>query len=370
MPNTVFNSKTPSLFRFLSSLLIFALASPPLGYAQQPQQPQTPQQRILLEEDQKTNTAKQSGPRTARPELVLQTGVTAPAFNALFSPDGRLLASMDWMAVSIKLWEVESGRELLAINLGARSMSTSAMSSAFVFSSDGSSLFSVSAGTLKQWDTRSGRQLRIMDLNQGKDFRYACFSADARMLATATDNRTSLAVWDVGSGRKIQELKMDREDADELLAFSLSPDGRLLATDIVSSPRSGKLDVLTLRDAVSGRIVQTIKISEQKAVMSFDSTIPVRAIRFSLDGRAVAVAFHDMAQDISQIYSGGQARGAGRVNRLRVWDALSGRVLNSFDGGSINSDVSNSWLHMAIPNTIALSNDNRLCAIASGNTIK
>src|SRR5262245_34927321 len=102
MPNTLFNSKTTLHSRILASLLIFALASPPPGFAQQQRQQQPPQQRILLEEDQKTNQAKPTGPRGARPELVLQTGVTAPAFNALFSPDGRLLASMDWMAGSIK----------------------------------------------------------------------------------------------------------------------------------------------------------------------------------------------------------------------------------------------------------------------------
>jgi len=71
----------------------------------------------------------------------LQTGVTAPAFNAFFSPDGRLLASMDFMAGSIKLWEIASGRELCAINLGARAAATYAINSAFAFSSDGSSLF-------------------------------------------------------------------------------------------------------------------------------------------------------------------------------------------------------------------------------------
>src|SRR4030095_14354716 len=180
MPNTLFNLKPPS--RFLASLLIFALASPPSGYAQQPQQQQPPQPRILVEEEQKTNTAKPSGQRAARPELVLQTGVTAPAYNAVFSPDGRLLASMDFMAGSIKLWEVASGRELCAINLGARAAATYAMNSAFAFSSDGASLFSVSAGTLKQWDTRSGRQLRTADLNQGKDFGSAYFSADGRAL--------------------------------------------------------------------------------------------------------------------------------------------------------------------------------------------
>ncbi len=86
MPNTLFNFKTSSRIRFFTSLLIFTLASPPLGYAQQPQQPQTPQPRILTQEDPKTDTAKPSGPRAARPELVLQTGVTVPALQRRFQP--------------------------------------------------------------------------------------------------------------------------------------------------------------------------------------------------------------------------------------------------------------------------------------------
>src|SRR5262245_63222984 len=166
MPNTRFNFKSHSHIRIFTSLLIFALASPQLGYAQQPQ---TPQPRILTQGDQKTNADKQSpsGPRAARPELVLQTGVTAPAYKAIFSPDGRLLASMDFLAGSIKLWEVMTGRELCAINLGERGAQTYGLNSAFAFNSDGSSLFSVSSGVLKKWDTQTGRQISAIDLSSG-----------------------------------------------------------------------------------------------------------------------------------------------------------------------------------------------------------
>src|SRR5215475_310657 len=219
MPDARFNFKTPGLFHFLASLMIFALALPPVGYARQPQ---TPQQRILTPENPKTNTDKTSpsGSRGARPELVLQTGVTRPAYNAVFSPDGRLLASMDRTSVSIKLWEIATGRELYAIDPGMRAANVNAMVSAFAFSSDGSSLFFFSAGTIKQWDTRSGRQIRAAELTQGKDFFSAYFSGDARLLATETYKR-SLAVWDVGSGRKLQELKEDADSGDRLLAFAL-----------------------------------------------------------------------------------------------------------------------------------------------------
>ena len=58
--------------------------------------------------DPRANTAEASGPRAAGPELILQIGVSWYASNVAFSPDGRLLASMDFMAGSIKLWEVST----------------------------------------------------------------------------------------------------------------------------------------------------------------------------------------------------------------------------------------------------------------------
>jgi WD40 repeat protein len=378
MPNNRFNLKSRSHIRIFTSLLIFALASPPLGYAQQPQQ--TQQQRILTQEDQKTNVDKQapSGPRAARPELVLQTGVTTPAYNAIFSSDGQLLASMDIMAGSIKLWEVASWRELIAINLGARAASTYAINSAFAFSLDSSSLFSVSAGTLKQWDTRTGRQIRSADLNQGKDFGLAFFSADARLLATTTEARSSLSVWDVGSGRKLQELKLDGDNGEQLLAFALSPDGRTLATNIKTDRMDTMLDTLTLRDAASGRVNQTIKISEQKRKLTVAAamakvnafTSPLRSIRFSPDGRAVAVAFQDISREYSGALAGGQERITGHANAVRIWDVSGGRELTSFDAGAQNSGAADSFFDFGMINTLAFGNDNRQCALASGNTIK
>src|SRR5215475_5202792 len=370
MPDARFNFKTPGLFHFLASLMIFALALPPVGYARQPQ---TPQQRILTPENPKTNTDKTSpsGSGGARPELVLQTGVTTPAYDAVFSPDRRLLASMDWMAGSIKLWEIASWRELCAINLGARAAATYALNSAFAFSSDGSSLFSVSAGTLKQWDTRSGRQIRAADLNQGKDFGLAYFSADARLLATTTELRSSLAVWDVASGRNLQELKLENKNGEYLLALALSPDGRTLAINNESETGGVRRDMLTLLDAASGRVIQTIKISERKMTMMMGPTSePSRAIRFSPDGRAVAMSFNDMKKGTSQLLSGGQIRAFDLENKIRMWEVSSGREMISLDAGSLSAGTYDPSLSSGARDSFAFSNDNRQCAVTSGNSIK
>jgi WD40 repeat protein/uncharacterized caspase-like protein len=365
MPGTSFNFKTPCLFRFLTSLLIFALASPPSGYAQQPQK------RILTQEDKKTDANKQaaSGPRGARPELVLQTGVTAPAFKAVFSPDGRLLASMDFMAGSIKLWEVATGRELFVINPGERSAVTYAFNSTIAFNSDGSSIFTASAGRLRQWDTRTGRQTRAADLNQGGDFGLVTFSAGARQLATTTFSKSSLAVWDVASGRKLQELNLENNDNEQLRAMALSPDGRILAINTESYTGPTERDALRLLDAATGRVIQTIKISERR--QTTDSSLePHRAVRFSQDGRAVTVAFNDVRSDAYQLFSTGQMRELGRENRIRTWDVSSGRELISLDFGSQTGSTYDRALNYEFRDGFACSQDNRQCAVAIGSMIK
>src|SRR5262245_36411855 len=366
MPNTRFNFKSHSHIRIFTSLLILALASPQLGYAQQPQ---TPQPRILTQGDQKTNADKQSpsGPRDSRPELVLQTGVTSPAYNAIFSPDGRLLASMDFTAGSIKLWDIATWRELFVINLGARAAITYVINSTFAFNSDGSSLFSVSAGTLKQWDTRTGRQVRVADLNEGEDFGLDYFSADVRRLATTTELRCSLAVWDVASGRNLQELKLENKNGEYLLALALSPDGRTLAINNESETGGVRRDMLTLLDAASGRVIQTIKISERKLTMMMGPTSePSRAIRFSPDGRAVAISFNAMKTDTSQLLSDRQIRAFDRENKIRMWDVPSGREMISFDAGSLSAGTYDPSVSSGARDAFALSNDNRQCAVTGG----
>jgi WD40 repeat protein len=371
MPAIRYHFIIPGRPHFFVSLLFFSLASPPFGYAQQQQQPPTSRPRILVQEDQKSNTAKPSGPQDARPELVLQTGVTAPAFNAVFSPDGRLLASMDFIGRSIKLWEVSTGRELCVLNMGAGTTMTWALLSAFAFSSDSLSLFSLSGGTLKQWDARTGREIRSTELSQGKQFSAVYFSADAQLLVTFNEKNYSIVIWEVESGRKLREVEPDPRDREKPHAFALSPDGRRLAINIESREGFTEQDTVTILDVASGRVTQRIKISEQRNTFSAGVTnIPSRAIRFSPDGRNVAVAFHDTMQERGNVLSGVQGRYIGRTNKIRMWDVASGRELINLDAGTQRPGEFDPNFGFGTSYSFAFSNDNRICAIVSGKTIR
>ena len=154
---------------------------------------------------------------------------------------------------------------------------------------------------------------------------------------TMTQAMSSLDVWDAGSRRELQELEVDIDNGERLLAFAIGPDGPTVATNTESNKRAGRFDASTLRDAASGRVFQTIKISEQKGMSAMSNTSPERAIRFTPDGRAVAVLFRDETQDMPRLFQAGQSRITGRANKIRMWDVSSGREMTSLDAADAQS---------------------------------
>jgi WD40 repeat protein len=309
----------------LAVILILALVAPTFIFAQQPEK------RILVEEEQKKDAAKKpEGPRAARPELVLQTGVTDPVAIIAFSPDGQLLASMSFYGGAVKLWEAATGRELITIHLGERSPTTIALNSAVCFQPDGS-LLSVSAGALKQWDSRTGKQIRALNLNKGEDFGFAAFSPDARSLVTINNTQQSLTVWDTTTGRQVQAIAGGLESTTYFHAAAFSHDGRTLATGEESRGQGGDATRLVLRDVAGWRVTQTIKITEENLKdirrVSMEGAQPVRAIRFSPDGRTVSMAIRDVINNQSISAIGTDQQVVGRENTIRIWDATSGREI-------------------------------------------
>ncbi|HVF87793.1 MAG TPA: caspase family protein [Pyrinomonadaceae bacterium] len=284
----------------------------------------------------KTPSPQQTTAGATRPELVLQTGVTTPAGQLSFSPDGRLLASMSVFGGTIKLWDTETGRELRTLNLGERSVMTSFMTSCFAFSPDGRQLVSFSSGQVKLWDAQTGRVSRAFMLPNAKELFSPVISPDARLLAAVDQNKSTVRLWELQTGRALPALNFKDDEALHVDALAFSPDGRLLATGGEKIDGLKQTYEVELWDVATGRRQQKIessatKMSTSKTMTTFqtggtmENVSRERGIAFSPDNRFIAVAIRDRTSMLGAMLSGMPSTFT-QENKLQIFDLKTGRA--------------------------------------------
>jgi WD40 repeat protein len=246
-----------------------------------------------------------------RAELAVQTGHSGPISAIAFSPDRKTLASASW-DITIKLWEVESGRELRTLN------GHSLPANSVAFSRDGKMLASGSYDkTIKLWDVESGRELQTLN-GHSEAVSSVTFSPDGKTLASGSGDKT-IKLWEVASGREVRTLS---GHSNWVSSVAFSPEGKTLASG------SGDMSV-KLWAVADGRELRTLSGHADR----------VYSIAFSPDGKTLASGSGDMS--------------------VKLWEVESGRELRTLRG------------HTDGVYSIAFSPDRRTLASRSGdNTIK
>ena len=240
---------------------------------------------------------------------------------AVFSPDGKLVASAGWDHL-IRLWNAETGRELRQF-VGHKGPVYGV-----AFSPDGLTIASGSEDhTIRLWDVATAKERLEMKGHSGGVTRVV-FTPDGRYLASGSYDR-SVRLWSVKDGKEIRQFGGQQKG---FTTICFSPDGRYLA--------SGCGDhAACLWETATGREVRRFQ-GHYGAVVG---------VAYSPDGSLLATASEDRTVIVWEVWSArpcfrlrGHRNGAwavafspdgrllasaGRDRTIRMWDTETGNPI-------------------------------------------
>jgi len=250
-------------------------------------------------------------------------------YRAVVSRDGRRVVTCGYDDKTIKVWDLQTGKELKTLHVPQKTIDVLAISP------DGKHIASGSEDkTIKIWDAQTGTEVMTLRGHRGPVWALA-FSPNGKDIASGGDDK-AIKLWDAETGAEVATLKGHR---DCIISLAFSRDGKHIISGgwdktIKIWEAATATEVMTLRG--HDGIVYGIEFSpDDKRIVSasHDKTIKVWDVETGgtvitipgLDGpiRPVTVVF---SPDGSLIASGSTD------NIVRIWDAETGEELKTFRG--------------------------------------
>jgi WD40 repeat protein/serine/threonine protein kinase len=266
-----------------------------------------------------------------------------------FSPDGKFLAtaSGDMKSTSAKIWDAETGAEILSL------IGHTARVRGIDFSPDGKLIATGSRdGTIRIWDAESGMELKkfaVEETGTLVETNDVQFTPDGKTLITV--NMSGTRAWEVSSGNVLFNL----DKTQSAFSVAVSPDGKLFA-------QGGSSSLIYIYDAVTGKQISTIAGHEGA----------IQQISFSPDGKLIASASSDRTVRFFDARSGVEVQNlkahlseawsiafspdgkfiatSGTDFKAFLWDAAEVMKTSSFIFGAYNNE---GWLPISADRTKA-----------------
>ncbi|MEP7305148.1 MAG: hypothetical protein ABJA98_06490 [Acidobacteriota bacterium] len=277
---------------------------------------------------------------------------TYPGHRAVFSPDGKLLATI--VPKAVKLWDVGSGSELRTWDAEADRL---------VFSGDGKRLALAGAESVQILDLSSDGNIRV-DVNPGKG---GCFAFNRDGTRLGVDLPDGFHVVDITrTGSPLTSGTLHSDDVS-VLACQFAPDGRSVTFQTWNESGvhvTSMWDLSASRPAVPIRqtqntpntgsaVIQDVR-SKATTILPGQETRKLEAAAFRPDGTSVVTSgsvgrawvwdttsgsrlltLVAQRQDVlTAAYSpdGTRIATAGLGQFAKLWDAETGRLLHDLDG--------------------------------------
>jgi WD40 repeat protein/serine/threonine protein kinase len=256
----------------------------------------------LLASAGQDRTVKLWEPATGQLQRTLR-GHTNEVNGVAFSPDGKMLATAGDDG-GVKLWDVVSGRERAALFQGP------VQAVCVAFAPGGKILAAgFNDGRVRIWDFAAGRELPVLSAHR-KRIEFLGFSADGKTLATAAENA---AVWNVATWQLQRAVHNVASPAGQVSSLAFGRRSPLLATAANDS-------MAVVWDPASGN-----------RLFSFGHPESVEAVAFSPDDRMLAAGCRNGPIRLWEI-DGGKMRNLFALPGQRIWSVTfspDGRTLAS-----------------------------------------
>jgi WD40 repeat protein len=201
------------------------------------------------------------------------------------SSDGKLLAAPSDDG-SLRVWDTTTGKQTAHLRAGPSKEAPWPH-----FTADGKGLVTLLDGQVHHWDLTEGQLRKTVALPIPPGYGLAV-APDAQTLAI-TPREGPITLWDLATGK--QRLKLEGELSRGGFGLAFSPDGKTLATNATDPYSDDDATTVALWDAKSGKLLRRFRLP----------TRVVSVLRFTPDGRTLLTT--------------------GSESIVRLWDTATGK---------------------------------------------